>query len=152
MTAVPPNAPRLNDEILEKVFCEIENIVNGQPLTNPSDLTENWNEYFEFIVIFVYVFCVFQMSLFVFVFAVYLHLFCVVYENIFLLHQSTDVCILCITTWDLSFPMCRDKPHVIDKMGEIIYTNILCENLLYDDITNCGSVGDIILFQCVCTW
>ena len=31
------NEPRLNDEILETVFCEIENMINGRPLTKLSD-------------------------------------------------------------------------------------------------------------------
>ena len=37
MKAVLLNEPRLNDEILETVFCEIENMINGRPLTKLSD-------------------------------------------------------------------------------------------------------------------
>ena len=36
MKAVQLNEPRLNDEILETVFCEIKNMINGRPLTKLS--------------------------------------------------------------------------------------------------------------------
>ena len=48
MTAVLPRTVRLTDEILQTIFCEVENIVNGRPLTkisddpsNPTPLTPN---------------------------------------------------------------------------------------------------------------
>ncbi|KAJ8019307.1 hypothetical protein HOLleu_42169 [Holothuria leucospilota] len=48
ITAVLPRTVRLTDEILQTIFCEVENIVNGRPLTkisddpsNPTPLTPN---------------------------------------------------------------------------------------------------------------
>ena len=42
LKAILLNESRLSDDVLETLFCEVESIVNGRPLTKLSDDVNDW--------------------------------------------------------------------------------------------------------------